>query len=214
MTRASGATRVVTAADGSDGAVEQPRSRREEILHQAARLFAARGFHGVGVDDIGAAVGISGPGIYRHFASKDAMLAEMLIGISERLLEGGSQRVEGVSDPATALDGLIHWHIDFALRNPELIVVHDRDLASLPADTQRTVRQLQRRYVELWVSVIRAGSPGVDEPAARAAAHAVFGLLNSTPHIASVAERELLATILHQMARNALAGLDTGVELD
>ena len=54
-------------------------TRREQILKEAARLFAERGFHGVGVDEIGAAVGISGPGLYRHFAGKDAMLAELLV---------------------------------------------------------------------------------------------------------------------------------------
>ena len=68
-------------------------TRREQILKEAARLFAERGFHGVGVDEIGAAVGISGPGLYRHFAGKDAMLAELLVGISGRLLTGGRRRV-------------------------------------------------------------------------------------------------------------------------
>ena len=60
-------------------------SRREEILARAAELFAARGFHGVSVADLGAAVGISGPALYKHFPSKDAMLAEMLVRISEEL---------------------------------------------------------------------------------------------------------------------------------
>lgn len=68
-------------------------TRREQILREAARLFAERGFHGVGVDEIGAAVGISGPGLYRHFAGKDAMLAELLVGISGQLLTGGKRRV-------------------------------------------------------------------------------------------------------------------------
>ena len=47
-------------------------TRREEILDAAARLFAERGYHGVSIDDIGAAVGMSGPGFYRHFAGKEA----------------------------------------------------------------------------------------------------------------------------------------------
>ncbi|MFE7838783.1 TetR/AcrR family transcriptional regulator [Streptomyces sp. NPDC057474] len=68
-------------------------TRREQILKEAARLFAERGFHGVGVDEIGAAVGISGPGLYRHFAGKDAMLAELLVGISGQLLTGAKRRV-------------------------------------------------------------------------------------------------------------------------
>ena len=49
-------------------------TRREQILAAAAELFARHGFHGVGIDDIGSAVGISGPALYRHFRSKDAML--------------------------------------------------------------------------------------------------------------------------------------------
>src|SRR6188474_1422190 len=68
-------------------------TRREQILKEAARLFAERGFHGVGVDEIGAAVGISGPGLYRHFPGKDAMLAELLVGISGQLLTGARRRL-------------------------------------------------------------------------------------------------------------------------
>ena len=64
-------------------------SRRQQLLATAAELFAARGFHGVSVGDIGAACGVSGPALYRHFPSKDAMLAEMLVSISEELLEVG-----------------------------------------------------------------------------------------------------------------------------
>src|SRR3982750_3651528 len=76
--------------------------RREQILQAAAQLFAERGSRAVGVDDVGAAVGVTGPAIYRHFASKDAMLAEMLLRISERLLEGGTARVAAAGDDAMA----------------------------------------------------------------------------------------------------------------
>ncbi|GAB3900977.1 hypothetical protein GCM10027612_63580 [Microbispora bryophytorum subsp. camponoti] len=65
------------------------RNRRAEILEAAAGLFAARGFHGVSIEDIGAAVGISGPALYRHFSGKEALLTEMLLDISERLREQG-----------------------------------------------------------------------------------------------------------------------------
>src|SRR5712664_2542038 len=90
------------------------KKRREEILGAAAALFARRGFHGVTIDDIGAAAGMSGPGIYRHFPGKDAVLAEMLVGISERLLAEGSRRAEAAADAADALDALLDWHVGFA----------------------------------------------------------------------------------------------------
>src|SRR3954453_7021487 len=77
-------------------------SRREQILRAAAQLFAERGSRAVGVDDVGAAGGVTGPAIYRHFASKDAMLAEMLLRISEHLLAGGSERVAAAGEDGRA----------------------------------------------------------------------------------------------------------------
>ena len=53
-------------------------SRREQILGTAAELFAKRGFHGVSVADLGAAVGISGPALYKHFPSKDDLVVAYL----------------------------------------------------------------------------------------------------------------------------------------
>ncbi len=180
-------------------------TRRDQILAAAAELFARHGFHGVGIDDIGAAVGISGPALYRHFRSKDAMLGEMLTSISERLLEGGQSRVAASNDPEHALRELIRWHVDFALDDPALITVQIRNLANLTDPDRRRVRALQRRYVEVWVETIRKTSPEVEEPTARAAAHAVFGLINSTPHSAHL-DRDQMATLLSQMALASLAG--------
>ncbi|WP_439422980.1 SACE_7040 family transcriptional regulator [Saccharothrix sp. HUAS TT10] len=180
-------------------------TRRDQILAAAAELFARHGFHGVGIDDIGAAVGISGPALYRHFRSKDAMLGEMLTSISERLLEGGQNRVAASGDPGHALRELIGWHVDFALDDPALITVQIRNLANLTDPDRRRVRALQRRYVEVWVETIRKTSPEVDEPTARAAAHAVFGLINSTPHSAHL-DREQMAGLLSQMALASLSG--------
>ncbi|MFF3763022.1 TetR/AcrR family transcriptional regulator [Streptomyces sp. NPDC001922] len=189
-------------------------SRRDQILGEAARLFAERGFHGVGVDEIGAAVGISGPGLYRHFAGKDAMLAELLVGISERLLTGGKRRVaETAGPPGAVLDALIEGHIDFALDDRPLIVLHDRELDRLRDSDRKLVRQLQRQYVELWVAVVREIHPGAPEAEARSAVHAVFGLLNSTPHLsrpATLPGREATAALLHRLALGALAALSVG----
>ncbi|GHJ90669.1 TetR family transcriptional regulator [Streptomyces sp. NE5-10] len=183
-------------------------TRREQILKEAARLFAERGFHGVGVDEIGAAVGISGPGLYRHFPGKDAMLAELLVGISERLLAGGRLRVaESAGDPAALLGALVDGHIDFALDDRPLITLHDRELDRLKDEDRKRVRQLQRQYVELWVEAVRALHPAAGEPEARAAVHAVFGLLNSTPHLRTPLARPALEHLLRNLAHGALASL-------
>jgi AcrR family transcriptional regulator len=177
--------------------------RREQILDTAAALFAERGFHGVSVVELGAACGISGPALYKHFPSKDAVLAEMLVAISEELLAVGRARSAAAPDASAALRALVGWHVDFALRHQPLIVVQDRDWANLPVDAREQVRGLQRRYVDLWADRLREVHPDLAPRRARAMAHATFGLINSTPHSARLPEPETRA-MLGAMALAAL----------
>jgi AcrR family transcriptional regulator len=177
--------------------------RREQILATAAELFAERGFHGVSVSDIGAACGISGPALYKHFASKDAVLAEMLVEISERLLSVGRQRSGEAPDARSAVAALVDWHVDFALRHRPLIVVQDRDWASLPDEAREQVRKLQRAYVDLWAARLRELHPGLRLDSARAMAHAAFGLINSTPHSGLLPDARM-RELLSRMAGAAL----------
>jgi AcrR family transcriptional regulator len=156
--------------------------RRLQLLSAAERLFAERGFLAVRLEDIGAAAGVSGPAIYRHFPNKESLLVELLVGISARLLAGARDVTARNADHAAALDGLIDFHLDFALGEPDLIRIQDRDLAHLPDAAERQVRKAQRQYVEIWVGVLRKLNPQLAEADARLTAHAVFGLLNSTPH--------------------------------
>ena len=183
-------------------------TRREQILQVAARLFARRGFHGVSIAELGAAVGISGPALYRHFPGKEALLAEMLVGISDYLLDGATTRAAQAGDPHQALTELVDFHVDFALRHPELITVQDRDLANLPEQPRRRVRALQRAYAVIWVDTLRKLTPGLSAEAARIAVHGTFGLLNSTPHSAAAADPGQVAALLRKMAITALADSD------
>jgi AcrR family transcriptional regulator len=178
-------------------------SRREQILTAAAELFAHHGFHGVGIDDIGAAVGVSGPALYRHFRSKDAMLGEMLNSISKYLLDGGTARAGQGGDPQQVLTDLVRFHVDFALEHPALITVQERNLANLTDTDRKQVRGLQRQYVEVWVHAIGDAVPGMGERHARSAAHAVFGLINSTPYNRHLGDDEL-TELLIRLALGAL----------
>ena len=180
-----------------------PRTR-DVMLRQAARLFAERGFRGTSVEDIGAACGVSGPAVYKHFSGKDDILARLLVDISEQLVEGGRQVVADAADVESALQSLVEFHTDFALAEPDLIRVQDRDLASLNDRDRARVRRLQRSYVESWTEVLRRLDPNLPEETARLRAHAVFGLLNSTPHSArgrGESRRQLV-----EMALRALRG--------
>ena len=180
--------------------------RRQQILDIAADLFAARGFHGVSVAELGSACGISGPALYKHFESKDAMLAEMLVSISETLLAEGRSRVDGADGPREALEALVEWHIQFAIEHRALIVVQDRDWSSLPDEARERVRALQRAYVDVWATQVRRFHTGLSPEASRTRAHVLFGLLNSTPHSGRLPDPQM-HDVLRDMAHGAL-GLD------
>ncbi|KQY21255.1 TetR family transcriptional regulator [Cellulomonas sp. Root485] len=179
--------------------------RRDALLSSAAQLFAGRGFDGVSIEDLGSSVGVSGPAVYRHFPSKQAVLAALLIGVSEGLLGGGRDVVSSAEDDSSALAGLVRFHVDFALRDPDVIRVQDRDLAALSPQDRGSVRDLQRRYIDLWVDVLSRLSPSTDRAELRLRAQATFGLLNSTPHSARAVSSTRTRALLQEMALAALA---------
>lgn len=198
--------------------------RRRALLAAAAQLFAERGFERVSLDDLGAAVGVSGPAVYRHFAGKQAVLAALLVDASAGLLDGaravlaehdahGAMRADGdaradaassIPDARQMLRALVAFHVAFAVENPDVIRVQSADLESLADGDRRTVRGLQRQYVELWVDVLEALHPGEQRSLLRTRAHAAFGLMNSTPHSARGAARDTRA-VLATMAEAALS---------
>jgi AcrR family transcriptional regulator len=173
---------VVTTSEAMSRRSKAKSDRRSQLAAAAERLIAEHGYLAVRLEDIGAAAGVSGPAIYRHFPNKEALLVELLVGISTRLLAGAQDVTRGAEDADTALQGLIDFHLDFAFTESDLIRIQDRDLGNLPPSAKGQVRRKQRQYVEIWVDVLRRRSPGLGEADARLMAHATFGLLNSTAH--------------------------------
>ncbi|KJV01948.1 MULTISPECIES: SACE_7040 family transcriptional regulator [Nocardiaceae] len=181
--------------------------RRQQLLDAAASLFAERGFASVRLEDLGAAVGISGPAVYRHFPNKEAVLVELMVGISEYLLDGGREVVGSRKVDEETVSALVDFHLDFAFETPAFIRIQDRDLQSLPEGARRKVRRMQREYVELWVSTLCAVDPELNEADARTTAHAVFGLINSTPYSAGRTPSRNARPVLRAMALAALGVL-------
>lgn len=201
--------------DKGGGTMRRMNSRRRQILDTAADLFAAHGFHGVSMGDIGAAVGISGPALYKHFAGKDDILGQCLLHASERLLEGarslagaeaGSTENEAGAvheTPEDPLSSLIAFHTDFALSQPSLIVIQEREWGSLGRRARAQVRERQLAYIDVWTHALRPHRPQLAPAQARAVVQATFGLLNSTPHSARIS-RAAMRALLTRMARSAL----------
>lgn len=180
-------------------------SRREQVLEAAAHLFAERGFHNVSLAEIGRAVGISGPALYRHFAKKDDILGAILVNISQSLLDEAVAIGKRVPEPRPQLEELVAAHVEFAVTRPELIVLQWREFANLKGDDRRKVRRLQRTYIDHWAAVLMRLDHGLTIPEAAATAVCAFGLMNSTPFSTSRLAPEEAGPLLTRLTRSMLA---------
>ncbi|MFE3289916.1 TetR/AcrR family transcriptional regulator [Rhodococcus sp. NPDC059234] len=64
---------------------KRPKNRKAQIALVAAQAFSERGYHAVGVDEIAATLGISGPALYRHFPNKYALLVQAALSTAGQL---------------------------------------------------------------------------------------------------------------------------------
>ncbi len=194
--------------------------RRAKYLSAAGRLFAERGYRAVSIEDLGAAVGVSGPALYNHFASKEDMLIELLTGASERLLDGFEKTVGEKASDLDTLRNLVDFHLDFALSERDVIRMQDRELANLPPDANHRVRLLQRRYLAGWQQIVARLRPDLPPADLEVLMHALFGVLNSTPYSDEIEHTDArlvlsdaaLSMLLGSMTRTT-AGIDTRSEM-
>jgi AcrR family transcriptional regulator len=178
--------------------------RREQLLEAAAALFAERGYHDVGIDDIGAAAGISGPGVYRHFASKSALLEALCDRAMTRMLDGARRLRSEHDDPAEALEALVDLHTDFAVRHRALLGVWLRDQRALSDDVRRSLRRRQREYERVWRGAAAPLRTDLDDAEVAVVVAAALALLNATALTDVTVAPDRLRPLLRRTALAAL----------
>src|SRR3954449_7071426 len=70
---------------------------RQKIVDAASRLFRARGIAAVSVADVMGALGLTVGGFYRHFESKDALVAEAIEEASVQTTRAKNVRTDGAA---------------------------------------------------------------------------------------------------------------------
>lgn len=180
--------------------------RRQELIAAAARLFGSRGYYTVTVDDIGEAVGLSGPALYRHFPKKEALL----VAVFDQVVEHWTDRIRDVvaraGDPAAALDAVVRLHVQFAVEQRQNLRVWRQEFHHLPEADSRRLRRAQRLYVEEWVHVVTELRPECSDTEVRTLVHAVIGMLQSPSEFASGLPEERITNLLVSMAFAAVFG--------
>src|ERR1700732_4991767 len=101
---------------------ESKTPRQREFIAAAARLLSARGYHAVGINEISAELSLSGPAIYRHYPSKEALLVAVLNETITSHLEEVRNIVSSITDDRATLDAIVQDHIDFVFDQSAQIV--------------------------------------------------------------------------------------------
>lgn len=176
--------------------------RREQLLGLAARMFCEDGFHAVTMEGIGAAAGISGPSIYRHYASKADLLMAMCARVRERL-RAGVEAAHRVPVPADALSTLVASFVGTVLDNRDLVAAYLMEGGSLPDRDRTELRRLQRDYLAEWVAVLTSVT-AMDDKSARVRVHAAFAVVNDLARTHRFAARPALPAELVTLATAVL----------
>lgn len=184
---------------------EAPTSRREAILAAALDLFRQRTFHAVGIDEIGTAAGISGPGVYRHFPSKDSLLVALFDRISEQMLEGARAVAAEHGEPDEILRRLVDLHVGYASEERALLSVWYQDWRSLPAPDRQRVRRRQVEYMGEWARALAEIRPDLSPKGAETVAYAAVNTINSVAFHDAGLPREQLDPLLARLALAVLA---------
>jgi AcrR family transcriptional regulator len=173
--------------------------RRDELLAAAARLFAQRGYHSVGVDDVGSAVGIAGPSIYHHFATKLDVIVAVITQGANQLLETTARALAGTHDDTQALDALLGAYTSFSLTHSDLMDVLITEVPHLPQPHRTTFRRTQRHYLDQWLDVLARLHPHLPRAHTRVHLQAALTVINDiarTPHLRTQPQAAAAATTI------------------
>jgi AcrR family transcriptional regulator len=180
--------------------------RRDQILDVAVDLFYERGYYGTGMDEIGEAAGITGPGIYRHFKSKDDILSAALEHVAAQMMGRVQEIVESSSSPRETLNELVANFVGSMLDKPALAELALYERRVFPDAAREGFDRLHRLHVAEWVHVVSELHPRLSEGEVRLMVAAAMGLLSSVLSYQSGLARPQLDHLLHEMAMAALVG--------
>ncbi|MEU0870840.1 TetR/AcrR family transcriptional regulator [Nocardia brasiliensis] len=152
--------------------------RREAILTEATKLFAARGFASVRMDEIGAAVGIAGPSVYNHFPGKADILLAAIVRGDEWLRRDLHRALAQAAGPRDALERLLASYSAFVFENPHLMQTLVSEARQLPEADRRRAKAAQRAYIAEWVHLLRRLRPEWEPIPARIRVQAAQSMLN------------------------------------
>jgi TetR/AcrR family transcriptional regulator, transcriptional repressor for nem operon len=178
---------------------EMMAEHKEQIIASAAKGYRERGFNGISVADLMKEVGLTHGGFYRHFSSKDELIAlSALRAVSETIIEWRK-----IADDATGdrLEAVVHYYLSLRHHDhPEtgcLAAALGCELSRLPSSVKDAVTDGERRVIDFLSGI----APGKTKTLRRRQAILAFALMVGGMTLARMAsDGELRQEILKDVA--------------
>ena len=171
---------------------EEAAETRQRIVEEASRLFRGRGIDAVSIADVMGALGLTVGGFYRHFDSKEALVAEAI--------EAASQATSGaVGAPSAKLRGyLSESHRAHPERGCPVAA-----LCSEVAHQSRSTKKAFGRALERLVAGVAAARPGAHrQKVLHTAAALVGGLVLARATSDDALAAEILSAVRSEIERS------------
>lgn len=145
-----------------DSALEPTKSEltRQRILDAAARVFAARGYAHTRLSDVAKEAQAHAGGIYYYFASREALVSEVLDICTMHSIEKLNEALAALPAGATAYERLLAAatsQLEGIMGDDQFNLAHNRIYAQVPEEVRLGHQPVLRQYFSIWRKIITEG---------------------------------------------------------
>lgn len=133
------------------------KSRWDEILSVAARLFREKGYRATTMEDIASELRVTKPALYYYIDTKHDLLYAICEAAIERLMEGAKKIMEEPGTVEERLRRLIAWHVSMFSAHGDVIAVYLAEESELPEEKRKFIRSLSRDYESFYRELMEEG---------------------------------------------------------
>ena len=169
-------------------------------------LFRERGYDATGMDEIGEAAGITGPGVYRHFGGKEEILATLMRDYGEPILAEVERIVAADLGPVEALDAMASAFLGALIDYPSFAIVGMFERHVLSGSTRAWVEAVEARTIRGWVSIVQRLRPELSELEARVVVQGAASIGLAVCNYDRSLDRATLMGLAHPMVLIACSG--------
>lgn len=128
------------------------------IARAALRCFAVNGYHGTTIRQIASESGLSVPGVYHHFGSKQDILVDLCEVAMRELISASKRAIAGAGDAVLdRFDALVECLVEFHANFADVAFVTFSEIRSLEAQARERHLAARRREQELITGLVEKG---------------------------------------------------------